>query len=247
MGKAQGGASTWLLTYSDMVTLLMVFFIVLYTMTPGVEDRAFTSFIQYFQKHTGFFDDSAISNETASASQSQQTENIIEENMEQWLAFADFLEEQKLASEIDIRVMSEGVLITLSDSLTFESGSSELLPKAEEVLDKVGELITERIQQIEVQGHTDNVPLSGNNLHHTNWHLGAARAVSVLQYLQMSANCPPDIFEATSFGEYRPVADNDTPEGRRENRRVEIYLRDKMNYENPDPIQDISYKEMNTE
>lgn len=238
MGKSEGGADTWLMTYGDMVTLLMVFFIVLYTMTPGVEERAFNSFISYFQKNTGFFEDNALNAESLESkdSSAEEASNMIEENLEQWMAFADFLEENNMASEIKIRVMTDGVQITLSDSLTFESGSSSLLPGAKKVLNEVAGLIDKRVQMIEVQGHTDNIPISGNSVYRTNWHLGAARAVSVVQHLQNEVNITPDHFVATSYGEYRPIATNETPTGRRKNRRVEIYLREKLYYENPDPI-----------
>jgi chemotaxis protein MotB len=233
MGKSEGGAETWLMTYGDMVTLLMVFFIVLYTMTPGVEDRAFNSFISYFQKSTGFFDDMAINAETMENKdvQMEEVETMVEEAIEQWMAFADFLKEHELDSDVSVELLSDGVLITLSDSLTFESGSSVLLPEAKEILGEVSKVLNARIQVIEVQGHTDNVPISGNSQFNTNWHLGAARAVSVVQELQEVAQVPPDRFVATSYGEYKPLADNATPEGRRKNRRVEIYLRDAPKYE----------------
>lgn len=237
MGKSEGGAETWLMTYGDMVTLLMVFFIVLYTLTPGVEDRAFNSFISYFQKSTGFFDDNALTAESVqNISDGLEDAEVSEETMEEWQQFADFLYENNIESEIDIRVLSEGIQITLSDSLTFESGSSSLLPKAKMVIDKVAKLIKSNIKEIEVQGHTDNIPISGNSMHQTNWHLGAARAVSVVLELQKSAQIPEDRFLATSFGQYKPVSENETPAGRSKNRRVEIYLRDKVKYENPDPI-----------
>ncbi|MCG8373685.1 MAG: OmpA family protein, partial [Balneolales bacterium] len=97
---------------------------------------------------------------------------------------------------------------------------------AREILAGVSTAITESEWEVEVQGHTDNVPISNGLLYPSNWHLGAARAVSVVQYLQEISDAIPQRFMATSFGEYRPVADNNSPEGRRQNRRVEIYLRD---------------------
>jgi chemotaxis protein MotB len=134
-------------------------------------------------------------------------------------------------------MISDGIKITLSDSLTFESGSSELLPKAKEVLEKVAEMMTPKVEEIEVQGHTDDVPIARDSYYRTNWHLGAARAVSVVQYLHKSSDLDPSRFKATSFGEYRPVVPNDTPEGRLRNRRVEIYLRDKVRQEDINPFE----------
>lgn len=221
MGKSEGNSETWLVTYSDLVTLLLVFFVLLYTLTPGVEDSAFNSFISYFQKSPGFFDDNAVSNDDAS-SQSQEME---EESLERWDAFADFLSRHGLSSEVGILRVPDGVKITLSDSLTFESGSAELLPLAEVVLEEVANILDNRIKEIEVQGHTDNVPIA-DTVFPSNWHLGAARSVSVVQFIQNRALVNPDRFKASSFGEYHPVTDNDTEIGRRQNRRVEIYIRD---------------------
>lgn len=126
---------------------------------------------------------------------------------------------------MDIQLLQDGVKITLSDSLTFESGSSDLLPEAKVVLEQVADVLGDRVLDIEVQGHTDNVPIS-NMMYKSNWHLGAARSVSVVQYLQAQADMDPSHFKASSFGEYRPVSENESTDGRRKNRRVEIYLKD---------------------
>ncbi|WP_428236492.1 OmpA/MotB family protein [Gracilimonas sp.] len=226
MGKSEGDSQGWLVTYSDLVTLILTFFVLLYTMTSGVEKTSFNSFIQYFQKNAGFLPESQAAVESIENKiEPEQLEQMMEEQMERWEAFADFLHEQDVASEVDIQLLRDGVKITLSDSLTFESGSSELLPEAKIVLQQVAEVLGEREIDIEVQGHTDNVPIS-NILFQSNWHLGAARSVSVVQYLQAQADMAPSHFKASSFGEYRPVSENETADGRRRNRRVEIYLKD---------------------
>ncbi len=224
MGKSEGNSETWLVTYSDLVTLLLVFFVLLYTLTPGVEDSVFDSFISYFQKTPGFFDDTAVS--TDDGGQMEDAEELLDESLERWDAFADFLKRHGLSSEVGLLRVPDGVKITLSDSLTFESGSAELLPLAEMVLAEVADILDNRINELEVQGHTDNVPLAETSYYPSNWHLGAARAVTVVQFIQNRADVDPDRFKASSFGKYRPVTENDTVENRRQNRRVEIYVRD---------------------
>ena len=226
MGKSEGDSQSWLVTYSDLVTLILTFFVLLYTMTSGVEKTSFNSFIQYFQKNAGFLPESQAAIESIENEiDTERLEEMMEEQMERWQAFADFLHEQDLSSEVDIQLLQNGVKITLSDSLTFESGSSELLPVAKVVLEQVAEVLGDRVLDIEVQGHTDNVPIS-NMIYQSNWHLGAARSVSVVQYLQQMAEIDPAHFKASSFGEYQPVSENETADGRRKNRRVEIYLKD---------------------
>lgn len=229
MGKSKRGSSNWLMTYGDLMTLLLVFFVLLYTLTPSIDEGIFKNFISHFQNNSGFFEAQNMKTEDSETSDdSDDIEELLEERIEYWQAFADLLEEYEFSSEVDIEISSTGVKITLSDSLTFESGSSELLPNAEIVLREVGDRIDEKVIEIEVQGHTDNVPIGGNSIHKTNWHLGAARSVSVVQFLQQNSEINPGNFKASSFGEYNPIAENDTESGRRRNRRVEIYLRDEL-------------------
>lgn len=239
MGKSEGNSQDdWLVTYSDLVTLILTFFVLLYTMTSGVEEKTFNSFLQYFQNNSGFMEEAAAVTESINNQvDPEKMQDAMEEQMEQWQSFADFLEEHQLSNEVDVKMLTDGVKITLSDSLTFESGSSEILPKAKEVLEKIAEMIESNLEEIEVQGHTDDIPIARNSFYHTNWHLGAGRAVSVVQYLQKSSEIDPKRFKATSFGEYRPVAENDTPEGRRKNRRVEIYIRNRTKSDDINPIE----------
>lgn len=236
MGKSEGNSENWLVTYSDLVTLLLVFFVLLYTLTPGVEETAFDSFISYFQKSSGFFDDANMSNQNFQTTDNEEMQELMDEQEQRWESFSDFLEEYDLSTEVEIKMMSDGVKITLSDSLTFESGSSELLPKAKMILQKVAETMGDWVEEIEVQGHTDNVPIASDSFYRTNWHLGAARSVSVVQFLQGKAGIEPEHYKASSFGEYRPVAKNNTPDDRRKNRRVEIYLKDRVTQQELNPF-----------
>lgn len=228
MGKPEKDSGTWLMTYGDLVTLLLVFFVLLYTMTPGVEEQAFNSFISYFQQHSGFFpDNSSLTTDLQNNPNPEQVDDFLEENMERWQAMAEFEETAADMEGVELEVTNEGFLITLSDSVAFMSGSSDLLSEAEDILTEVAKTLVDGLWDIEVQGHTDNVPINGGSIHQTNWHLGAARSVSVLQFLQDKAELEPGYFKATSFGEHKPVATNETTEGRRANRRVEIYLKDR--------------------
>ncbi len=229
MGKPKEDSGTWLMTYGDLVTLLLVFFVLLYTMTPGVEEQAFNSFISYFQQHSGFFpDNSSLTTNLQNNPNPEQVDDFLQENMEKWQAMAEFVENTSDLEGVDIEITEEGFLITLADSVSFLSGSSDLLPEAKKILDELAGSINNGNWEIEVQGHTDNVPISGGGLYQSNWHLGAGRSVSVLQYLQEKASVKPELFQATSFGEHRPVASNKTSDGRRANRRVEIYLKDNL-------------------
>ena len=208
------------MTYSDIVTLLMVFFVLLYVLTPGIDQSVFQNFISYFQSSIGVMEQSAI------ISQLEQDKDVRREEIaNEWIVVEDFLEQHGLSEQVDLEMTSEGMKITLSDSLTFNSGSSEILVAAQIVLKKIAEMFDEDVESTEVQGHTDNVPLSPGSYYRSNWHLGAARAVSVVEFLRSHSELDPENYKASSFGEYRPIATNDTAHGRRQNRRVEIHVK----------------------
>ncbi|MCM1385845.1 MAG: flagellar motor protein MotB [Bacillus sp. (in: Bacteria)] len=134
------------------------------------------------------------------------------------------VDERDLNKEIDIEFTAQYVQLTLKGSLLFDSGSTELKPDALPVLDQVG-VILERYGQstIEIEGHTDNVPMSGAK-YSNNDELSSGRALSVFNYLLSTANLDPAMVKHSGRGEYVPVADNSTAEGRTMNRRVEIKI-----------------------
>lgn len=205
-------------TYSDLVTLLMVFFILLYILTPGIDQSTFDNFISYFQSSVGIIEKSSVVGQ-------QSREDYHMEIVERWQVVEDFIQQEGLSGQAVLEPTPDGMKLTLSDSLTFNSGSDRLLPTAQRVLTEVAKVLDEEVGEAESFGHTDNVPVSAGSIFRTNWHLGAARAVSTIQFIQAESGLNPEIFKATSYGEFRPVASNETAAGRRQNRRVEIYVR----------------------
>lgn len=229
MARSKKSSGNWLVTYSDLVTLLMVFFVLLYVLTPGIDQSVFQNFISYFQSSIGVMEQSAIISQ-----HDQDKEMRRVEIANEWIVVEDFLEQHGLSSQVDLEMTTEGMKITLSDSLTFNSGSSEILPAARMVLERIADMFDEDVESTEVQGHTDNVPLSAGSYYRSNWHLGAARAVSVVEFMRSKSELAPENYKASSFGEYRPVTENDTPQGRRQNRRVEIHVKYKSLMETED-------------
>lgn len=220
MGRSKKDTGNWIVTYSDLVTLLLVFFVLMYVLTPSIDQSTFDNFISFFQNSSGVIDKSSAVEQNSSS----EAEDLQEEIIKEWDDVEDFLESHGLSAHVDIEGSIDGIKITLSDSLTFESGSSQLLPFAELVLGRIAEKFDQRIAKTEVQGHTDNVPISQNSFYQSNWHLGAGRAVTVLEFLKDRSELEPENFKASSFGEFRPISTNETATGRRQNRRVEIYV-----------------------
>lgn len=146
------------------------------------------------------------------------------------LAQAKKLLAEKLSSEINdkqvkLQMMEKGLVITVVGDLVFDSGKAKIRQEAHNVLDKVGRFLKEDVSQFNVgiEGHTDDQPIKHSGWK-SNWELSSARALSVLHYLVKEEGISPKRLSAIGYGEYRPVASNDTREGRQLNRRVEIVI-----------------------
>jgi chemotaxis protein MotB len=134
------------------------------------------------------------------------------------------LEREVSSGQIQITQLREGLRLGLAQDILFRSGSATLEPYGVELLGKVSEQLTKHPQQVEVQGHTDNVPLSASSRWGGNWELAAARAASVVRLFEKKGVDPKHL-RAVSYGEYAPVDTNDNAEGRARNRRIEIRLK----------------------
>jgi chemotaxis protein MotB len=137
-----------------------------------------------------------------------------------------------MKSEIDkgkitITQLKGKLKVNMLDEILFDSGRTTIKPEGVEVLDRVGEILLDvKDRAINVEGHTDNVPIGPElaRRYPTNWELSAARATNVARYLQEKIGIDPTVLSATGYGEYQPASSNDTEEGRARNRRIEIVL-----------------------
>jgi len=134
------------------------------------------------------------------------------------------MQEQAMDKDVDIEVTSQYVQLSLKGALLFDSGDDALKSESLPVLDKVGVLLERYADSvIEIEGHTDNVPINSARFADNN-ELSSARALSVFNYFVETTNLDPATIKHSGRGEYVPVADNSTPEGRAKNRRVEIKI-----------------------
>ncbi|MFA6130125.1 MAG: OmpA family protein [Candidatus Omnitrophota bacterium] len=138
--------------------------------------------------------------------------------------------EQKFGQEINdkqikLQMMEKGLVITVVGDLLFDSGKSSIRPEAYNLLNKVSSVLKDNMSQFNVgiEGHTDNVPIKLSSWK-SNWELSSARALSVLHYLVKEQGIAPERLSAIGYGEYRPVDSNETADGRKQNRRVEIVI-----------------------
>jgi chemotaxis protein MotB len=137
--------------------------------------------------------------------------------------------QQEIADkDVKVEMLEKGLVVTFVDQILFDSGKAELKKSAFANLDKVARVLKTTVKDLNVgiEGHTDNVPIKYSGWK-SNWELSAARAMSVLHYLD-EHGIEPVRLSAIGYGEYQPVADNTTKEGRQQNRRVEVVILPKM-------------------
>ncbi len=229
-----GGAPEWLTTYSDLVTLLLCFFILLFSFS-SVDAEKFRSIMASFQGGSGVLDggtslDIPINTIEDYADVESELQSLIEH-------LDEYTETLDLGERITIKPEERGVVIRFMDNVLFDSGSAEIKHESLEILKSVAELLNREEfsnRHIKVEGHTDSDPILKSPKFPTNWELSSARATNVLRYLVESENIEGNRISSSGYSYYRPIASNDTPENKAKNRRVDIViLRD--SYEELEP------------
>ena len=156
----------------------------------------------------------------------QEKERSIAEMKKTYNSLVGAMNEEIKKGEITITQLKDKLTVNLVEQILFDSGSAEIKKNGKKVLDRVAEiLIKVTDKQVRVEGHTDNVPIGPRIAARfaTNWELSTTRATTVARYLQ-DKGIDPKFLSAAGYSEYRPVASNDTEEGRATNRRIEIAL-----------------------
>ena len=236
----------WLLPYSDLMTLLLALFIALFAMSQTDASKmqalaqAFTaafnmggpSFFSGMGPSTSMNSATTQGQDNANSAYMQENENLREaqEKIEQ------YIKENNLQDQVSTELSEEGLMIRLKEKALFASGSAALEGQAEQIVPVIASLLASLPERVTISGHTDNVPISTAQFP-SNWELSSARAVSLMRGLmgaQPSLN--PARFSALGYSEYRPIASNDTAEGRAQNRRVEVVIARSMRFSQEDSI-----------
>lgn len=237
-GHAEESASheRWLISYSDFVTLLFAFFVVLFATTYR-DNQSIRKLSRAI--HNGFQTMGAFSQEgpptnsefDQTPARLQTDELSMSKPRAGSAADMQLLRKQLEAAlgkelrnhEIVLQVTPEGFTISLKELGFFDSGRATLLPGAADKLKRIAKVLSRPGLEIRVEGHSDNQPIH-NDQFRSNWELSAARAMNVLLLLVDDAGFDPRNISAAGFGEFRPVADNSTPDGRKMNRRVDLVV-----------------------
>lgn len=214
--------NAWMDTYADTITLLLTFFILLYSFSSTDNEKLKLIAAALKGQITGI------------PMKLEDTPDISNEDIEQGIGekspyevlvdqVQDIIDKNGLTDSVKIREEDAGVVLQLSESILFDLGKADLKPESTQILDIISGLIPSISNEIMVQGHTDNIPISSAR-YESNWELSTARAVSVVKYFIESKGLDPTRLSATGYGEYKPLVDNTTPENRAINRRVDILI-----------------------
>lgn len=236
----------WLLPYSDLMTLLLALFIALFAMSQTDSSKlqalaqAFTaafnmggpSFFSGMGPSMSMPSTPSSGAESSNSAYMEENENLREaqEKLEQ------YIKENNLEDQVSTELTEDGLMIRLKEKALFASGSASLQGQAEQIVPVIAALLSSLPERVTISGHTDNVPISTAQFP-SNWELSSSRAVNLMRGLmgaQPSLN--PARFSALGYSEYRPIASNDTEEGRAQNRRVEVFIARSMRFSQDDSI-----------
>ena len=155
----------------------------------------------------------------------EKLEELVEETKQDAQQLANALYKEIVAGEIEIETEGRKIIIRIREKGSFKSGSHELADNYSDVLDEVRGVLMERPGKIQVQGHTDNIPIRRSKRYRSNWELSSSRAVSVAEELLKNDEINPKRFEVSGMADTQPLVDNSTSVNRARNRRVEIIIR----------------------
>ncbi|MBF7096313.1 flagellar motor protein MotB [Alkalibacter mobilis] len=228
------GSPAWMATFSDMMTLLLTFFILLYSIST-VDVQKFKDISYSLQAvlmgegQPTIFEGQDPTTDIPLEEENHEIEDIIdpstikETTLEMYTQVKDYIQEQGLEAEVTVSLNRSGVFVDIKEAILFEPGRAELKTGGKEILDNLEGLFLQFENEIVVEGHTDNVPIKTAN-YPTNWELSVDRAVRVVRYLCEVKKVPEKRLSAIGYGEYQPIAHNDTPQNRALNRRVNLLI-----------------------
>ncbi|VYU12543.1 OmpA family protein [Clostridium tertium] len=219
----------WLLTYSDLITLLMVFFVVLYSasnINQKKYEKLASSMNSAFTGGTGIIDSGAGGTNEGSSDEGE-LKPLVQSEEEKLQGIEgqvdEMIKKMGLEGSVSTSIEERGLVISFNDSIFFESAKAEIMEDMKLKLVSLSTLLNKIDNYIRVEGHTDNVPIR-NEYFSSNWQLSSTRASNVVEYLINNGGISPDRLSAVGYGEYRPIADNSTNQGRSKNRRVDILI-----------------------
>jgi len=224
----------WLLPYSDLMTLLLALFIALFAISQ-TDQKKLAQMSQAFSAAfnmggPSFFDQAGpnvsqqreIMSDEDQGNQAYIQENEALEAIKKEMD--EYIKQNNLQDELSTQLEEEGLMIRIKEKALFPSGSAELVAESQRIGPLVAGLLASIPERVLISGHTDNVPINTAQ-YPSNWELSSTRALTFMKFLlSLNSSLNPARFSAIGYSEYRPIATNDTEEGKQQNRRVEILI-----------------------
>ncbi len=203
--------SLWLVPYGNMMTVLMVLFLILYSFAYLGDTSGYEKIVTRLQSEFAKLD----RRKAEKFEPKQQEAHVAEE-------IADYFSEKGLDKIANVDINAQRIRIQLATPVLFGSGEAALKTDSVAILNEIATLIRKVPNKVIIEGHTDNIPIKTAE-YSSNWELSVDRAINVINYFG-SIGILPERFAAAGYGEFQPVSSNDTPEGRSKNRRIEIII-----------------------
>lgn len=195
-------APAWMLSFADMMTQILVFFILLFSLS----DINLLKLSTYFKK---------MKKPPVVLDEDQLRRVMVE--------IGEWAQKRGLADVIAMEINERGLAISFSEKLMFNSGSADILTQSLPLLNEIVSKLKNVNNEVNIEGHTDNIPIA-NEKFGSNWELSTARSTNVVKYLVEQMGVSPTRISASGYAEYRPVTSNDTSAGRSANRRVVLIV-----------------------
>jgi len=230
--EASGGVPEYMLTYGDMMTLLLCFFILLFAFSE-IDVQKFEAIMESFQGSAGILKSGKSLNEEQlifDSSINEDTTNNVDEiedfkNLKE--VVEEYLEKNSLTDEVLVELENRGLLLRFKENVLFDSGKADLKKESKKTLSFLSRLLSQEefaTKHIRVEGHTDSDPIINSVKFPTNWELSSIRASNVVRFFIEESNMEGERFSVSGYSKYHPVAPNDSPENKAKNRRVDIVI-----------------------
>lgn len=224
--------NSWMVTFADLVMLLLTFFVLLLTMS-SMDTKKLKTIMTHFRESTGVLEfsgagkvhnlSSIIHGYNDLSSILVVDQNALLNSIELSGILTDIMKKD-IKKEISISDDERGVVLSFNENIFFESGKADLKKEIYPILDAIAESIESCPNEILIMGHTDNIPIK-NDMYQSNWELSENRGLAVLEYFLKKKGISPSRFSVGGYGPLRPLHPNNTPSNRSLNRRVEIIFK----------------------
>jgi chemotaxis protein MotB len=216
----------WLITYADLITLLLAFFILMYTMSKQDAQRyqeVAGHLKAVFTGGIGVAGRGSTLGKTPTELSFKGGDGSGVRELERQIKGVDEQSKGATAGRITVFADDRGIIVRAMEKAFFDEGKADLSDQAEKALDAIAPVIKSMNSHLRVEGHTDNVPIRTSEFK-SNWELSVMRATEVVRYLIERHNFPPDKISAAGYSEYRPIVSNENPKNRGLNRRIEMII-----------------------